>query len=470
MERKITVIPAGPRSLSGRNVKEEDRKIRVAAYCRVSTEYDEQLNSLENQVSYYREYIRNNPKYELVDIYVDEGISGTNTKKREQFNRMIADCEAGKIDRVITKSISRFARNTQDCLSYSRKLRSLGIGILFEKENIFTMEETGELLFTILSSLAQEESRNISENSKWGMRHKFQQGIVHVNTSGFMGYDKGEDGNLVINPKQAKIVRRVFREFEEGWAPGEISRHLNEEKIKGVHGKAVWSISTIRRMLTNEKYMGDALLQKYVTTDYLTKKREVNTGQAPQYYVKNSHKAIIPKEEWEAVQLEIARREAYCKEVGIQRYSSGSLESPFIAKLVCDHCGAAFCRKRWTSRDQYYWVCRNKEKRNGCTCYNENVKDEAVWNAFLIAWNRVVKDRDTLIPVWEAVKETGNPLEKMRAAQMIELTAQGPLQKHVPELTRMVLERIVVYNKTHFTVRFLDGTEREVNYIIPRQF
>lgn len=168
-------------------------------------------------MEYYTKYITNNPDYKMAGIYADEGISGTDTKKRESFNRMIADCEAGKIDLVITKSISRFARNTQDCLSYSRKLKSLGIGIIFEKENICTMDANGELLFTILSSLAQEESRNISENCKWAIRHNFQQGIVRFNTKSFMGYDMDGDGKLVINPEQAKIVRRIYREFEEGW-------------------------------------------------------------------------------------------------------------------------------------------------------------------------------------------------------------------------------------------------------------
>lgn len=256
------LIPAQGKNLRGKKNQSGSKKIRVAAYCRVSTDREEQLNSFENQVDYYTKYINENPEYEMVDIYSDEGISGTNTKKRDGFNRMIADCEAGKIDLIIIKSISRFARNTQDCLSYSRKLKGLGIGIIFEKENINTMDASGELLFTILSSLAQEESRNISENSKWALRHNYRQGIVRVNTKGFMGYDADKDGNLIINPEQAKLVRRVFREFEEGWTPNEIAKRLNEDKIKGVKGRAAWDGSTIRGMLTNEKYKGDARLQK----------------------------------------------------------------------------------------------------------------------------------------------------------------------------------------------------------------
>ena len=426
----------------------------------MSTEQEEQLNSFENQVEYYTKYIAENPAYQMVDIYADEGISGTNTKKREGFNRMIADCEAGKIDLVITKSISRFARNTQDCLSYSRKLKGLGIGIIFEKENISTLDASGELLFTILSSLAQEESRNISENCKWAIRHNFQQGIVRVNTKGFMGYDADKDGNLVINEEQAKVVRRVFREFEEGWTPNEIAGHLNNEKVKGVKGKAVWRGATIRGMLTNEKHQGDARLQKTYTADYLSKKRVKNEGQVNQYYVENSHKGIIPKDEWEAVQMELARREEYCKEIGLTNFGVASVDSPFTSRLVCGQCGEAYGRRRWSNRHQFFWACHNK--KNGPGCLGENVKDEMLQKAMVIAWNSIVKNRDKLLPTWEDMKEAGDPLQKMRAKQMIELTVQGPLSREVPELTRMVLERIIIHSKTHFTIRFLDGTSKEV--------
>lgn len=182
------------------------KKLRVAAYCRVSTDADEQLNSFENQVSYYTEYINSKEEYEMAGIYADEGISGTSTRRRNEFNRMIEDCEDGKIDLVITKSISRFARNTQDCLSYARKLKNMGIGVFFEKEGINSLDGTGELLFTILSSLAQEESRSISENCKWGIRKGFSDGKLHLNTNRFLGYDKDTNGELVINKDQAATV------------------------------------------------------------------------------------------------------------------------------------------------------------------------------------------------------------------------------------------------------------------------
>lgn len=303
MARQVVHIPA-QRNIANRAVA-RNTKLRVAAYCRVSTEQDEQLNSFENQVTYYTEFITRNPNYELAGIYADEGISGTSTKRREQFNRMIADCEAGKIDLIITKSISRFARNTQDCLNYSRKLKDLGIGITFEKENISTMDSTGELLFTILSSLAQDESRSISENCQWGIRSLFKQGVVHINTNRFYGYDKDEDGRLVINPEQAKVVRWIFESYMDGINPDIIARRLMEQGVPGCMGEPKWTVDTIMGILQNEKHMGDAILQKTFTADYLTKKQVKNEGQLAQYHVKDDHEAIVSKELWEVVQLEI---------------------------------------------------------------------------------------------------------------------------------------------------------------------
>lgn len=234
----------------------------------------------------------------MAGIYANEGISGTNTKKREKFNKMIEECKSGKVDMIITKSISKFARNTLDTLNYVRTLKELGIGVVFEKENIDTLDSKGEVLLTILSSLAQDELRSISENSTWGIRRKFEQGKVIVNHNKFLGYDKDKDGNLIINEEQAKIVRRIYKDFLDGKGANRIARELEEEGVKGWNGKSKWYESTIRKMLTNEKYKGDALLQKTYTVDFLTKKKVKNTGQVPQYYVEESHPAIIDKEMW----------------------------------------------------------------------------------------------------------------------------------------------------------------------------
>lgn len=332
MARTIQHIPARDELINRAAV--QTHQIRVAAYCRVSTDQEEQLNSFANQVSYYKNYIQSQPRYILAGIYADEGISGTNTKRREEFKQMIRDCEAGKIDMIITKSISRFARNTQDCLYYSRHLKSMGIGIYFEKENINTLDAAGELLFTILSSLAQDESRSISENCKWGIRKKFRDGILHLNTNRFMGYDKDENGRLVINEEQAAIVRRIFYEFMNGLNPDVIARRLRDEGVPGCMGEVKWQTSTILGMLRNEKYMGDALLQKTYTVDYLTKKTVKNNGELEQVRVKGDHEPIIDPELWEAVQLELDRRQKYMQQYELRTMGRYTDEQPFSCKVI----------------------------------------------------------------------------------------------------------------------------------------
>ena len=296
MARNITVIPA---RANRTNLAENLVLKKVAAYCRVSTDFAEQASSYEAQVNYYTNYINGHADYEFAGIFADEGISGTSTKKRDQFNMMIADCKAGKIDMIITKSISRFSRNTLDCLNFVRMLKELGIGVIFEKENIFTLDSKGEVLLSILSSLAQDESRSISENSTWGIRRRFEQGKLHINQVKFLGYDKDTNGNLIINQKQAKTVRRIYQEFLDGKSASRIAKDLEVDGVPNWNGKPKWYDGSIKKMLSNEKYKGEALLQKTYTVDFLTKKRAENTGQVPQYYVEESHPAIIEKDIWE---------------------------------------------------------------------------------------------------------------------------------------------------------------------------
>ena len=386
MAKNITVIPA--KKTIQVEQKQHIQKIRMAAYCRVSTDQDEQLSSYENQVRYYKEYIRQNPLYELVDIYADEGISGTNTKKRTEFNRLIADCRKGKVDRIIVKSISRFSRNTLDCLKYVRGLKELGIGVIFEKENIDSLDAKGEVLLTILSSLAQDESRSISENATWGIRKKFERGEIRVNTTKFVGYDKGENGNLVINEEQAKIVRRIFRNFLQGETPESIARSLKEEGVPGWNGKANWYPTTIQRMLQNEKYMGDALLQKTYTVDFLTKKRSENQGQVNQYYIEGNHEAIIDKEAWDLVQLEVERRNQFRQDNQINFYIIQCEQNPFTCKVFCKECGGLFGRKNWTTSrgKRPVWQCNNRYKVKGVQgCTNRHIDEETLQQAFLRA-------------------------------------------------------------------------------------
>ena len=285
---RVTVLPATRNRFTTAPIASVQKR-RVAAYARVSTDSDEQLTSYEAQVDYYTHYIKERPDWAFAGMYADEGISGTNTKRREGFNQMIADALAGKIDLIVTKSVSRFARNTVDSLTTVRKLKEKGVEVYFQKENIYTLDSKGELLITIMSSLAQEESRSISENVTWGQRKRFSDGKVSMPYKHFLGYRKGEDGEPEIVPEEAEVVRRIYRLFLEGQTPYGIKRILERAHVPTPAGKETWQTATILSILTNEKYKGDALLQKTFCTDFLTKKMKVNEGEVPQYYVENSH-------------------------------------------------------------------------------------------------------------------------------------------------------------------------------------
>lgn len=252
----------------------------MAAYCRVSTEFEEQESSYEMQVEHYTSYIKSNPEWKLVEVYADDRISATNTEKREAFNRMIEDCRKGKIDMILTKSISRFSRNTVDCLKYTRELKSLNIAVFFEKENINTLDAKGEVLMTIMAALAQQESESLSANVRLGIQFRNQQGKVQVNHNRFLGYTKDESGKLVIVPEEAMIVRRIYAEYMEGRSFLQIKRGLERDGILNGAGNAKWYETNIKQILTNEKYIGDALLQKTYTVNTLEKKRVANTGYA----------------------------------------------------------------------------------------------------------------------------------------------------------------------------------------------
>lgn len=272
MAKSVTTLPATISKYTAKPINSK-KKRRVAGYARVSTDTEDQQTSYAAQCDYYTNYIQSRGDWEFVSLYSDEGISATSTKHREGFNRMIEDALAGKIDLIITKSVSRFARNTVDSLSTIRKLKENGTECYFEKENIWTFDSKGELLITIMSSLAQEESRSISENCTWGMRKRFADGKVSVPFGRFLGYDRGENGNLVINEEQAKIVRKIYGLFLQGKSPYVIAKQLTAEGIPTPGGKKVWGKAVVQSILTNEKYKGDALLQKVYTTDFLTKKK-----------------------------------------------------------------------------------------------------------------------------------------------------------------------------------------------------
>ena len=291
MAKTITVIPQTRNLFTTAPIATAAHR-RAAGYARVSTDSDEQFTSYEAQIDYYTTFIKSKPEWDFVRVYTDEGISATNTTHRDGFNEMIADALGGQIDLIVTKSVSRFARNTVDSLTTIRKLKEHGVECYFEKENIWTFDSKGELLITIMSSLAQEESRSISENVTWGHRKRMADGKVSVAYSNFLGYDKGENGNLVVNREQAKVIKLIYGEFIAGLSCHAIAEKLTKMGIKTPRGKDVWSQTTVRAILTNEKYKGDALLQKTYTPDFLTKKQVTNHGEVPQYYVTSNHEAI----------------------------------------------------------------------------------------------------------------------------------------------------------------------------------
>lgn len=460
MARSITLIPARIESESAEN--EQLRRKRVAAYCRVSTDEDQQLNSFQAQRQYFLNLINSNPEYELVEIYADEGISGTNTKKREQFNKMIDDCKAGKIDIILSKSISRFARNTLDCLNYIRLLKELGIAIIFEKENINTLDSNGELLITLMSSLAQEESLSISKASTWGIRRRFEQGKVALNHTRFLGYDKDEQGNLIINENQAKIVRHIYKEILNGKGTNHIARELEQDKVKNWEGKIKWYESTIRSMLQNEKYKGDALLQKTYTVDFLSKTRVVNNGEVPKYYVEESHPAIIEPGTWEAVQLEMERRKRFCDEHGIKKLDT---RVPFSSKVICSNCGAYYRRRTWMSPDgknkRKVWMCSNRYKEKGIKgCESRHVYEDVLQKAFVEGFNTLLDNKQYLLDKWEAELDGVDELKRYRLKEFMEILGQEEKQTQFSEeLCLKMLGHIEIIDaKGQFVITLLDGS------------
>lgn len=381
MARTITMIPATVTSRFSNLAVSVPKRRRVAGYARVSTEKEEQQSSYEAQVDYYTKYIKERPDWDFVFVYTDEGISATNTKKRDGFNQMIKDALDGKIDLIITKSVSRFARNTVDSLTAVRKLKAANIEIYFEKENIWTFDAKGELLITIMSSLAQEESRSISENVTWGWRKRIADGKVSMSYGQFLGYEKGADGTPQIVPEEAKIVQLIYAMFLQGKTPTAIAKHLTAQGVPTPGGKEKWQCTVIESILTNEKYKGDALLQKTFTTDFLTKKMKLNEGEVPQFYVTDSHDGIIDPEDFDMVQAEFARRKALGR--------SYTCKSCFSTRLVCGDCGGFYGSKVWHSNDKYrrvIWQCNSKFK-NGEKCTTPHMNEDDIKARFIAAWN-----------------------------------------------------------------------------------
>ena len=379
--------------------------LRAACYCRVSTDSTDQESSYEAQCTHYTTMINEDPTLTFAGLFADEGISGTSLKNREGFKRMIKECEAGKIDVVYTKSISRFARNTVDCLNAIRKLKALGIAVVFEKENINTLDAKGEILITIFSSLAQQESGSISQNVTMGIRYRMAEGHGNLSYNRFLGYTK-KDGKLVVVPEEAKVVRQIYREYLEGFGTKTIACHLNAAGVKTPAGGDVWYPSTIGSMLRNEKYAGDLLLQKYYTEDFLTHKAVKNDGKLPQYYVEDDHAPVVPKAVFYQVQGEIMRR-GKDKE---RCYLGGA--NALGGRIICGRCGRALKRYQrpdaalndWRCRERASTLASNNGSRVGdCGC--RNALEVEVKEVIVEAFNRLPSFREKIVVEMTSLRE-----------------------------------------------------------------
>ena len=384
-ERIVEVIPAtwNPTDESSREI----RKLRVAAYCRVSTELEQQQSSYDIQIEYYTRHIMQNPNWIFAGVFADDGRSATNTFRRDDFNQLMDQCLKGKVDMVITKSISRFARNTVDCISWVRKLKEKNVAVYFEKENLNTLDDSTEMILTILSSQAQEESRAISTNVKWGYARKFEKGESTRQRS--YGFRKTPTGEMCIVEEEAAVIRNMARWFLDGDSLERIKHRLEDAGIETTTGKKIWSTGTIYNILTNEKIMGDVLLQKTFTADYLTKRRVKNSGQQKQYYVKNHHEAIIPKTVYYKIQEEIARRSSLKKD-GTRKgkTAQGVYSSKYALTgiMVCNECGAHYRRTTWAKNGKkvIVWRCINRLEHGTKRCHESpTLKEEVIQEAIM---------------------------------------------------------------------------------------
>ena len=427
----------------------EIQKTVVAAYARVSTEKEEQEDSFERQVSHYTMLITSKPEWEFGGIYADSGITGTRAEKRPDFMRMIADCRAGKINKVLVKSISRFARNTVDALKYIQELKELGISVYFENENIDTLTPGGEVLITILAAMAEQESRTMSTNIKWTYQKKFKNGEVILNTGLMLGYRKAgrkdEEGKeiYIINESEAEIVRRIYREYLAGTTVTRIARGLEADGIPTKLGKKKWSPKVIMSILTNEKYTGDAILGKTFKPDVLSKYRQKNTGQAPMYYAEGTHPAIIDKEMFEMVKVEIQRRkDEQVTAVGSSRFTS---KYPFSGLLICGECGHKLRRHVRTVGSGIKvpaWGCANRIVNGRRECDSHHVNEDTLQHTYTAAISDMIEDTEEIMA---AVKDSAGLVMEPENKAALEQVEQKiiDMQNAVLELHKAKQQRSV---------------------------
>lgn len=437
----------------------------MAAYCRVSSSSDEQLSSYQAQLRNYDHYIRSRPDFTLIGIFADEGISGTGLKKRTSFNEMMQKAREGQIDLIITKSISRFGRNTLDCLKCIRELKQLNVDVYFEKENVHSNNKDGEILLTLISAVAQNESMNQSENVKWGIRRKYERKSVRSVPSGkFLGYRKDQQGNLIINEEQAETVRRIYQAFLHGLGTYQIATMLTSENVPMAYGGKEWCASHILKVLNNEKYQGDTRFQKTFNTDYLTKHRAKNLGQLPQPYLKDSHPAIIDRKTWSLVQLELARQKRFVDCHDMDKFHHHSEEYPLSGKIFCQTCGHPFAlRQSFRTRNygQKYWVCREyKAGRYGpvgpdCCSNGHRVPADDIDCVIISSWNELVDRRRDLL---RSTGKTGDQLTDYRIRDLKrQVRKYGHLRVMAYNLLIRVLDHVEVRTDGKLSVIFLAG-------------
>ena len=396
---KVIVIPAAPKNTG----PAEQRQLRVAAYCRVSTKEEDQLNSYEAQKSYYTDKILENKSWTMADIFADEGITGTSAKKRADFMRMMKWCKQGKIDLILTKSVSRFARNTVDCLNYVRMLKAQGIAVYFEKENINSMDESTELMLTMMGAFAQAESESISGNIQAGKRYAMQRGEATINYHNLYAYEKGPDGKPRIIPEQAEVVKEIYAHYLRGDSLPMICRYLEAQHIPNIRGGTTWGHSAVRGILSNEKYVGDVLMQKTFRQDCISHKAIRNPGQRPMYLVQNNHEAIIDRKTYDAAQTELARRTAIKGTTEKSTPSGRSSYMPMYAlseRVFCGECGTRYRRCTWVNKGKKHivWRCVSRIDYGKKYCHaSPSVDEQQLQQAILRAINSVMSDKPMLV-------------------------------------------------------------------------
>ena len=389
----------------------KNHRLRVAAYCRVSTDHEEQETSIENQITYYENLIRSKPEWEYAGVFYDDGISGTQDDNRPGFMELIRLCKKGKVDLILVKSLSRFSRNTLQCISYIRMLKERGITVRFEKESLDTSMATSEIYFTWTSAFAQGESESLSNNVKWGIRKGFAQGKFPFPYKSMLGYRKSSDGTPEIVPEEAEHVRLIFRLFLLGRSLRQIKEALERRDILTPKGNREWSLTTIENILRNEKYMGDVLLQKTFTPDFLTKKKKKNNGELTQYYITDNHPALIGREDFLQTQAELTRR-AGKKKVSKKKTKSalGKYCSKYALseRLVCGECGSMYRRVMWTRKDgkKPMWRCINRLEFGTQYCkHSPSLPEGPLHQAILACIQKVAGNREDILQSLREVRD-----------------------------------------------------------------